>query len=143
MSANALFSLFSRLDYSYADKYLLGATVRRDGSSVFGADKRFGIFPSFSVGWRLSNEAFMKSITFFNDLKLRGSYGILGSQANINPSNAFTLFGSSFWHIILSDVSGTGNNTTQGFYASQNGNPKYGMGGERNYKPWSRCLSTG
>ncbi len=125
ISANALFSLFSRLDYSYADKYLLGATVRRDGSSVFGADKRYGIFPSFSVGWRLSNEAFMKNVTFFNDLKLRGSYGILGSQANISPSNAFTLFGSGFGTSYYL-MSGTGNNTTQGFYASQNGNPNTG-----------------
>jgi TonB-dependent starch-binding outer membrane protein SusC len=125
MSANAIFSLFSRLDYSYADKYLLGATVRRDGSSVFGADKRYGVFPSFSLGWRLSGEEFMKSFTFLNDLKLRGSYGVLGSQANINPSNAFTLFGSGFGTSYYL-MSGTGNTTTQGFNASQNGNPNTG-----------------
>ncbi len=125
ISSNALFSIFSRLDYSYNEKYLLGATVRRDGSSVFGADKRYGIFPSFSLGWRLSNEPFMKNITALNDLKLRGSYGILGSQANINPANAFTLFGSSFGASYYL-MSGTGNNTTQGFYASQNGNPSTG-----------------
>ncbi|HEY6082345.1 MAG TPA: SusC/RagA family TonB-linked outer membrane protein, partial [Chitinophagaceae bacterium] len=63
---NTLFSLFTRLDYSYSDKYLLGATIRRDGSSVFGADKRFGIFPSFSLGWRVSNERFMKGLSFVN-----------------------------------------------------------------------------
>jgi len=125
ISMNALFSLFSRLDYSYADKYLLGATVRRDGSSVFGADKRYGIFPSFSLGWRLSNEGFMKSVSFINDLKLRASYGILGSQANINPANAFTLFGSNPGRSYYL-MSGTGNTTTPGFYASQNGNPNTG-----------------
>ena len=62
---NTLFSLFSRLDYSFNDKYLLGATIRRDGSSIFGRNKRYGVFPSFSLGWRVSNEDFMKSVTFF------------------------------------------------------------------------------
>jgi TonB-dependent starch-binding outer membrane protein SusC len=122
---NSLYSLFGRLDYSYADKYIMGATIRRDGSSVFGSDKRYGIFPSFSLGWRLSNEEFMKGITFLSDLKLRASYGIIGSQANVNPANAFTLYGSTFGASYYL-MSGTGNATTQGFYASQNGNPDTG-----------------
>jgi TonB-dependent starch-binding outer membrane protein SusC len=109
------------LDYSYNDRYIVGATVRRDGSSVFGSNKRYGIFPSFSLGWRLSNETFMKSIDFINDLKLRGSYGILGSQANVSAANAFTLFNSGFGTSYY-DITGSGT-IRQGFFQSQNGNP--------------------
>jgi TonB-linked SusC/RagA family outer membrane protein len=121
---NALFSLFSRLDYAYNDKYLLGATIRRDGSSVFGANKRYGIFPSYSLGWRVSNEGFMKNVAFVNDLKVRGSYGILGSKANISPDNAFTLFNSGFGTSYY-DMTGSGS-TQQGFFQSRNGNPNTG-----------------
>ena len=119
---SALFSLFTRLDYMYNDKYILGVTVRRDGSSVFGSEKRYGIFPSFSLGWRVTNEEFMKNLTFISDLKLRGSYGVLGSQANIDETNAYTLFGSGFGTSYYL-ISGQGNATTQGFYQSSNGNP--------------------
>src|SRR6185503_13818670 len=111
----------SRLDYSFSDKYLLGATIRRDGSSIFGPNKRYGIFPSFSLGWRVSNEDFMKSVTFFNDLKIRGSYGILGSQANVSPLNAFTLFSSGFGTSYY-DITGAGS-TRQGFFQLRSGNP--------------------
>jgi len=117
---NTLFSLFSRVDYSFMDKYLVGATVRRDGSSVFGSNKRYGIFPSFSLGWRISDETFMKSVSFINDLKLRGSYGILGSQTNISAANAFTLFSSGFGTSYY-DITGSGS-TTPGFFQSRNGN---------------------
>ncbi len=119
---SALFSLFTRLDYMYKEKYILGVTVRRDGSSVFGSEKRYGIFPSFSLGWRVTNEEFMKNITFISDLKLRGSYGVLGSQANISETNAFTLFSSGFGTSYYL-ITGQGNATTQGFYQNANGNP--------------------
>ena len=122
---NTLFSLFTRLDYSYNDKYLLGATIRRDGSSVFGPEKRFGLFPSFSVGWRMSGEEFMRDLTFLDDLKLRGSYGILGSQANVNAANAFTLFNSAFGRSYYA-ITGSSNATQQGFFQSRNGNPNTG-----------------
>ncbi len=121
---NTLFSLFSRLDYSYDDKYLLAATIRRDGSSVFGSDKRYGLFPSFSLGWRVSGEDFMSNISFLNDLKLRGSYGILGSQTNVSAANAFTLFNSGFGTSYYA-ITGSGN-TQQGFFQSRNGNPNTG-----------------
>lgn len=124
-SKSALYSLFSRLDYSFDSKYLLGVTVRRDGSSVFGSNKRYGIFPSYSLGWRITGEEFMKSQTFFNDLKLRGSYGVLGSQANISATNAYTLFNSGFGTSYYL-ISGSGNATTQGFYQSANGNQNTG-----------------
>lgn len=78
---NTLSSLFARADYSYDDRYLLRATIRRDGSSRFAPANRFGYFPSASVGWKISNEKFWgvdkKIIT---TLKLRGSYGTLGNQ---------------------------------------------------------------
>lgn len=119
---NTLFSLFGRLDYSYDDKYLLGATLRRDGSSVFGSDMRYGLFPSFSAGWKISSENFMEHVNFVNLLKLRGSYGILGSQANINASNAFSLYNSGFGTSYY-DIGGTGS-TRQGFYQSNIGNRK-------------------
>ncbi|HUP11695.1 MAG TPA: TonB-dependent receptor, partial [Niastella sp.] len=119
---NALFSLFSRVDYSFNDKYLLGLTVRRDGSSKFGSKKRYGVFPSVSAGWRATNEKFLQNVSWLNDLKLRASYGILGSEQNVNASNAFTLFGGSFADAYY-DIGGTSNSIVQGFYQTRNGNP--------------------
>lgn len=79
----ALFSYMSRLNYSYNDKYLATATIRRDGSSKFGENNKYGLFPSMSLAWRVSKENFFKEISFINDLKLRGGYGVTGNQ-NIN-----------------------------------------------------------
>lgn len=75
-----LVSSFFRVNYDYDNKYLLTATLRRDGSSKFGPDKRYGIFPSGSVAWRISREDFLKSSGLINDLKLRLSYGLTGNQ---------------------------------------------------------------
>ncbi|WP_332369537.1 TonB-dependent receptor [Spirosoma telluris] len=76
---NELQSFFSRVSYQYKDKYLMTATVRADGSSKFGANNKYGIFPSISAGWRLSEEAFLKSGPF-SDLKLRAGWGQTGNQ---------------------------------------------------------------
>ena len=76
---NELQSFFSRANYGFKDKYLLTATVRIDGSSKFGANNKYGVFPSFSAGWRISEEEFMKS-TPFSDLKLRAGWGQTGNQ---------------------------------------------------------------
>jgi hypothetical protein len=77
----AIGSYFSRLGYSYNNKYLLEANVRYDGSSRFQlADKQWGLFPGVSLGWRMSQEAFLKDVKWLNDLKLRASYGETGSQ---------------------------------------------------------------
>lgn len=78
-SNNSLLSYFGRLQYSYLGKYLVSASLRRDASSRFGVDNRWGTFPSASVGWRMSDESFMKKISFINDLKIRASYGKSGS----------------------------------------------------------------
>lgn len=76
---NELQSFFSRVNYAFKDKYLVTATVRVDGSSKFGSNNKYGTFPSFSLGWRISEENFMKS-SAFTDLKLRAGWGQTGNQ---------------------------------------------------------------
>ncbi|GAB3797875.1 TonB-dependent receptor [Spirosoma humi] len=79
-----LLSQFGRINYTYNNKYLLTATVRRDGSDRFGPANKFGVFPSASVGWKLNEEAFIRdNLTYITNLKLRASYGKLGSTSNI------------------------------------------------------------
>lgn len=73
-------SVFGRLNFDYKGKYLLTATVRRDGSSKFGEDNKYGIFPSFSFGWQLAQEDFIKNLDFFDNLKLRVGWGLTGNQ---------------------------------------------------------------
>lgn len=120
--SDGLFSTFGRLDYSLYDKYLLGAVLRRDGSSKFGPNFRYGWFPAVSAGWRISQEGFMKNISWLSDLKIRGGYGIMGNQLNIEASNAFTQFGlnkgSSYY-----DIAGTSNSLSSGIYKTHIGNP--------------------
>jgi len=84
-----LASYFGRLNLNYADKYLLTASVRRDGSSRFAEEVRWGVFPSFSLGWRLSEEAFMSGASsWLNNLKIRGSWGQVGNQ-NVGSDYAY------------------------------------------------------
>ncbi|MBS1744969.1 MAG: TonB-dependent receptor [Bacteroidetes bacterium] len=73
-------STFGRINYDYDGKYLLQVTVRRDGSSVFGANSRFGVFPSVALGWNINKEKFMKNVDWINVLKIRASYGELGNE---------------------------------------------------------------
>src|SRR5690606_17243177 len=75
-----LLSYLSRLNYNYDDKYLLTATFRTDGSSRFGADNRWGSFPSISVGWRVSEENFLRNVNGLSEMKLRTSYGLTGNN---------------------------------------------------------------
>lgn len=77
---NRLLSYFGRAIYSYDDKYLFTATIRRDASSRFSANNRWGTFPSVALGWKLHNESFMANQHLFSQLKLRASYGVLGNQ---------------------------------------------------------------
>lgn len=91
----ALFSVFGRVDYIFNNKYLFNATVRRDGTSKIAEDVRFGVFPSFGLGWRLSQEPFLQGVRWLDDLKIRGGWGQMGSIDNVNASNQFTLFGSN------------------------------------------------
>ncbi|MCL3850551.1 TonB-dependent receptor [Parabacteroides sp. GYB001] len=78
---SVLTSILGRAFYSYKNRYLLTATIRRDGSSKFGSNNRYGNFPSVSVGWNMAEEDFMKkNVTWLDQLKLRGGYGVLGNQ---------------------------------------------------------------
>ena len=81
-----LVSFFGRLNYTLLDRYLFTATVRQDGSSRFHKDNRWGLFPSFALGWKLKEEAFLKDVDVLSDLKLRLGYGITGQQ-NINSGD--------------------------------------------------------
>ncbi len=118
----SLVSQFVRADYSLMDKYMLSATVRRDGSSRFGTANRYGVFPSFSAGWRVSDESFFQGVSFINDLKIRGSYGTMGNQLAVSPQNQFYSYGgdpgSSFY-----DINGTFTSSAQGFRPTRIGNP--------------------
>jgi TonB-linked SusC/RagA family outer membrane protein len=76
----ALLSYFGRLNYSFADKYLFQFNLRADGSSRFGKNNKWGNFPSAAIGWRLSEEQFLKRVEWLSNLKLKGSYGILGTM---------------------------------------------------------------
>ena len=76
----SMLSVLGRVNYVYDRKYLVTATIRRDGSSRFGSNERWGTFPSFSLGYRLSDEPFMQSLNFISDLKVRGSWGIAGNN---------------------------------------------------------------
>jgi TonB-dependent starch-binding outer membrane protein SusC len=82
-------SFFARANYDIAGKYLITATVRRDGASVFGDNNKYGIFPSFSLGWRISDEDFMKDQKLFSNLKFRAGFGTVGN-ANISPYSSLT-----------------------------------------------------
>ncbi len=118
---SSIYSLFGKLDYAFQDKYLVSATVRRDGSSVFADGKRFGIFPSFTAGWRVSKEAFMSDITWLDDLKIRGGWGKLGSISNIPSTNAYNLYNTSAANSYY-DINGVNTSSVLGIYASQQGN---------------------
>ena len=114
-------SILAKVDYAFRDKYLVGLNGRRDGSSVFGPNTKFGNFWSASAAWVISNEDFFKNVKFINTLKLRGSYGLQGSIANVGSLNQYTLYGggggSSYY-----DLFGTSNTTVMGFYATNLGN---------------------
>lgn len=89
---HSLMSFYGKVGYDYAGKYLISATIRRDGSSRFGSDKRFGNFPSISAGWRISDENFMKSLNkTISDLKLRVAYGVNGNE-RIGNYDALALY---------------------------------------------------
>lgn len=89
-------SFFGRVNYNFADKYLVNVNVRRDGSSRFGEDNRWGTFPSVGVGWRISQEPFFENNKFINDLKLRASWGITGNQNGIGNFASLGLWDGGF-----------------------------------------------
>ena len=102
-SRHSLISYYGRLNYSYDSRYLLTATFRRDGSSRFAKDKRWGTFPSVALAWRVAGESFFENIrTVMNDLKIRASYGVTGQQDGISdyayiPSYTISQDGAYYW----------------------------------------------
>jgi TonB-linked SusC/RagA family outer membrane protein len=128
----SLASFFFKGNYSYDNRYLLGVTVRHDGSSRFGANNRYATFPSVSLGWRINNESFLKDQTWLDDLKLRLSWGTTGNQEISNLARYYVYvpnygvsesggqsYGTSY------DIGGTngGSVLQSGFKRNQIGNP--------------------
>ena len=90
-SSSKYVAFFGRVMYNYADKYLASVSLRRDGSSRFGAQNKWGWFPAVSLGWRITQENFMKEVTWLNELKLRAGYGVTGNQDFDNYRSLFLM----------------------------------------------------
>lgn len=120
-TTQGLWSQFGRLDYSFKDRYLISGTIRRDGSSLF-VNNQYGVFPAVTAAWRISEEAFMKNISWIRDLKIRAGWGVMGNQLNVNPTNGFYTYvsdrGSSYY-----DIGGTNNSLQSGLQVGQIPNP--------------------
>ncbi len=98
-NSNTLAAFFLRGNYNYAEKYLVSASVRREGSSRFGANNKWGWFPAVSLGWRIAGEDFMADKTYVNDLKLRAGFGVTGNNLGSDlRSVAMLSNGGSFWY---------------------------------------------
>lgn len=118
-----MISFFGRLNYSFNSKYMFQGTVRRDGSSAFGANNRWGSFPSASLAWRMSEESFIKDLGVFDDLKFRVGYGVSGNSLGFDPLYALVLYGKS------------------GSFTNSNGQTVSAIGATRNANPnlkWER-----
>lgn len=110
-------SYMGRINYNYDEKYLLTASIRGDGSSVFGANNKWGYFPSFSVAWNAAKEKFIESLNVISNLKFRYSWGITGNQG-IQPYQSFATIGSGANY----PYNGT-NATDLGYYVASPSNP--------------------
>jgi TonB-linked SusC/RagA family outer membrane protein len=117
---SALLSFFGKLDYNYADKYVLTLTVRQDGSSNLGPSHRWGTFPAVGLGWRVSQEPFMQGNTLFSDLMLRVGWGITGNQL-IPPGRIISQFGGTRGDTFY-DIGGSNSNVVAGFRQASLGN---------------------
>jgi len=118
----SLLAYFARANYAFNDKYLFSATFRREGSSRFGANNKYGNFPAFSAGWRLSEESFFPKTSWITDLKLRGSFGITGNNAIGNYSSQSVMRASNYvlgGKIITGQVLSNFSNSFLGWEQSQ------------------------
>lgn len=116
-----LWSQIGKLEYGYAGKYLVNASLRRDGFSGFTKDQRWGVFPGVSAAWRISQEDFFKTVSFVNDLKLRYSWAKLGSTGAVGADNAYDLYSSRLGKSAY-DLAGNSTGPVAGFYKSHLGN---------------------
>jgi TonB-dependent starch-binding outer membrane protein SusC len=94
ISTLRLESQYGRAQYQYSDRYLIQASVRRDGSSAFGKNNRYGYFPAAGIGWRIINEKFMQNVAAVSDLKLRAGYGVSGNSQGFNAFSAIAIYGT-------------------------------------------------
>jgi TonB-linked SusC/RagA family outer membrane protein len=115
-------SYFANVKYAFKEKYIIGAVIRRDGSSRFGADNRYGVFPAVSGAWRISSESFMQGISQVSDLKIRVGYGTMGNSNNVNPNNQYSLYGGDKGNSSY-DIRGSNSSADVGFYRTRIGNP--------------------
>jgi len=118
---SSLTSIFGKLDYNYANRYYLSGTIRRDGSSKFGENNRYGIFPAFSAGWRISEESFMGNLSWLSDLRLRGGWGVTGNQ-NIPSGRTANQYGGGTSNTFY-DINGTNSSIVTGYRLTALGNP--------------------
>ncbi len=124
--ASAIYSLISRVDYRFKEKYFLSGTLRRDGASVFSPKSRYGWFPSVSAAWRMTEENFLKKLEWLNEFKVRASWGKTGYYGNTDPFNQYTLYGGSIGDAYY-DIYGTSNSVVQGFRQVRIGDPNTGF----------------
>jgi TonB-linked SusC/RagA family outer membrane protein len=115
-------SYFGQIKYAFNEKYILSGVLRRDGSSRFGENNRYGVFPAVSGAWRISAEPFMQNISFITDLKIRGGWGEMGNSNNVPPDNQYSLYGGSLGASSY-DITGSNGSATTGFYRTRIGNP--------------------
>lgn len=123
-SEHTILSTFARVDYAFDNKYLVSGTIRRDGSSRFGPDNRYGVFPAFSLGWRLSSEAFMDNLDWITDMKLRFGWGVVGNE-NIGDYRYVNQFGGGTDRTFY-DISGSNTGIATGYTATSLGDPNTG-----------------
>lgn len=112
-SSNKLIAFFGRGMYNYNEKYLLSASVRREGSSKFGKNHKWGLFPAVSLGWRMIKEPFLSNVKFLDDLKLRLGYGVTGNQEGISSYGSLATLstGASFlWDNVFVPTYGASRN---------------------------------
>lgn len=116
-----MISFYGRINYSFNSKYLLQATIRRDGSSAFGKNNRWGTFPSASLAWRMSEEKFIKDLNVFDDLKFRVGYGVSGNSLGFGAYSAIQTYSTSGW-FNYTNANGT-QNSYHTLAAASNANP--------------------
>ena len=137
--ASYLHSFISQANYDYKEKYFVSGTLRRDGSSVFGPDSRFGWFPSIGAAWRMTEENFMMDSKWLTELKLRGSWGKTGFDGNTPTNNQYTLFGSSpgFSYYDINGISS--GNIQPGFGTGNMGQCPHKLAERCSNKYWIGC----
>jgi TonB-dependent starch-binding outer membrane protein SusC len=117
-SQSALISYIGRVNYEFANRYLIGASFRRDGSSRFAPGNKWGSFPAVSVGWRIIEESFLSSSTFLSDLKLRASYGLTGNNQSSDYGYRSTISGNQIYQF-----DGTSGTASSGYTIRALANP--------------------